>query len=94
MKENNYQNLKIAITDEVQLKAVCEVLKTMKYRKVRNAFCHHDNYVITRSDGYYSGVISDTGYKIGYKLVTLTDLLALRDKQFKEKINLAELKEM
>lgn len=82
-----YQNLKIAITDEVQLKAVCGVLKTMKYRKVRNAFCQHDNYVIVRSDGFYHGVISDTGYKIGHKLLTLTDLLALRDKQFKDKIH-------
>lgn len=87
MKANKYQNLKIAITDEVQLKAVCEILKTMKYRKIRNAFCDHDNYLIARSDGYYQGVISDTGYKIGYKLVNLTDLLSLRDKQFKEKIH-------
>lgn len=29
-----YQNLKIAITDEVQLKAVCDVLESMGYKLI------------------------------------------------------------
>lgn len=28
-----YQNMKIAITDEVQLKEVCDVLQSMGYKK-------------------------------------------------------------
>lgn len=79
---SNFKNLKIAITDEAHLKAVCDVLKTMKYRKVRNAFCEHDNYVVVRSDGYYEGSISDN-YHIGFKKVTLNDLLKMRDEMVK-----------
>lgn len=79
----NFKNLKIAVTDNDHLKAVCDVLRSMGYRKTRNAFCEHDNYVITRSDGYYSGFITDTGFKIGHITATLSDLLKMRDEMVK-----------
>lgn len=88
-----FDNLKIAITDEVQLKAVCDVLESMGYDKPFQVF---DDKDIETVECYDDGSLAKYGCDLGDngKTVTLTDLLAIRDKQFMEKINLAELKEM
>lgn len=82
-----YKNMKIEITDEVQLNAVCDVLKSMGY--VRCYKTELDiNFVIAFHDktfGLFTNDISDEE-----DLTTLTDLLALRDKQFMEKLNAAD----
>lgn len=87
-----FDNLKIAITDEVHLKAVCDVLETMGY--TFNCGCDDaDAKMITANNHYMQydiyNHVSDWECNS-----SLTDLLAMRDKQFMEKINLAELKEM
>lgn len=81
-----FDNLKIAITDEVQLKAVCDVLESMGY--VPNMI--EDNIktysVITCESGVYSNWNKfDSGF-FRYKNTTLTEILSLRDKRIKEKI--------
>ena len=80
-----FDNLKIAITDEVQLKAVCDVLKSMGYEK-EMATSKKPMSVCTYGDGTYHIYGRGAEHKIG-KLTTLTDLLAMRDKHFMEKIH-------
>ena len=87
MKANKYQNLKIAITDEVQLKAVCDVLESMEYVPLRPSAS--GGCVYTWDDGLYC-VDKDMESKVIYKTKTLTDLLAMRDKQFMEQLNAAD----
>lgn len=80
-----FNNLKIAITDAVQLKAVCDVLESMGYRLV----CVFTNtkWILTKSQGIYMGIDDSLGDAPNHFIATtLTDLLAMRDKQFKEKI--------
>lgn len=77
-----YQNLKIAITDEVQLKAVCEVLESMGFECERES--ENPNMIITSNKGDRYIAICVV-YPRG--TTTLTNLLALRDKQFMEKIH-------
>ena len=79
-----FKNMKIEITDEVQLKAVCDVLQSMGY--VPNMI--EDNIktysVITYESGAYSNWNKfDSGF-FRYKNTTLTDLLAMRDHLFME----------
>lgn len=79
-----FKNMKIAITDEVQLKAVCDVLQSMGYNPYQPS--PSDECVYTWEDGFYC-VDKYMESRVIYKTVTLTDLLALRDKQFMEKIH-------
>lgn len=76
-----FDNLKIAITDAVQLKAVCEVLGSMGY--VKRATHTHSKYIETNESGIFDC------FWVNYEIncnTTLTDLLAMRDKKIKEKI--------
>lgn len=77
-----YKNMKIAITDEVQLKAVCDVLESMGYAK--RATHTHSKYIKTNESGIFDCFWAN--YEINCN-TTLTDLLALRDKHFMENIN-------
>lgn len=77
-------NLKIAITDAVQLKAVCDVLDSMGYKntyktasKVTTVITDKTTYSLL---GLPCEIIDDRN------AATLTDLLAMRDKKIKEKI--------
>ena len=78
--------MKIEITDEVQLKAVCDVLESMGYEKPFQVF---DDNEIKSVECYDDGSLAKYGCDLGRngETVTLTDLLAMRDKQFMEKIN-------
>lgn len=82
-----FKNMKIAITDEVQLKAVCGVLESMGYfnEKEFNTKCDKIGQVLTWDDGAYH--LQKGGGGLICTQATLTDLLAMRDKQFMEKVN-------
>lgn len=80
-----FDNLKIAITDEVQLKAICDVLESMGYIKELTT-SYKPKSICTYGDGTYHVYMRVVEHKIG-DLATLTDLLAIRDKQIKEKIH-------
>lgn len=67
-----FDNLKIAITDEVQLKAVCDVLQSMGYEK-EMATPKKPMSVCTYEDGTYHIYGRGAEYKIG-KLATLAEL--------------------
>lgn len=77
-----FDNLKIAITDEVQLKAVCEVLESMGYGLIEE-LRKSDSFINTFDCGLYYGINIDSDLPN----TTLTDLLAIRDKQLMEKIH-------
>lgn len=89
-----FQNLKIAITDEVHLKAVCDVLESMGYKNDQFGFPvqnHRDikqfQSVACYQQGKYSVCKLNVGWINFCELVTLTDLLKMRDNQIKEAIN-------
>ena len=75
-----FKNMKIAITDEVHLKAVCDVLGSMGYSQELRAG-ESTKSIESYSDGIYDCYMfsqdSDT---------TLADLLAMRDQIFMESI--------
>lgn len=76
-----YQNLKIAITDDTHLNAVCDVLESMGFKPKVGITKHIETYV----DGVYDMYpFNDKGCN-----TTLTDLLAIRDKQIKAKSMIA-----
>lgn len=81
-----YQNMKIEITDEVKLKAVCDVLQSIGYEEI-DKIREWDKFIYTFDDGLYYGISFELEDSIGCCDVTLTDLLAMRDKQFMEKIH-------
>ena len=84
-----FKNMKIEITDEVQLKAVCDVLERMGYTKWDEA--EKPKFIVCHSrGGTYQMVWNDLPRLASYPLVNLTDLLVLRDKQFMEKLNAAD----
>lgn len=75
-------NLKIAITDAVQLKAVCDVLESVGFKCGFKSEVKMTKHIETYSDGVYDMYcFNDNGCN-----TTLTDLLAMRDKKIKEKI--------
>lgn len=79
-----FKNMKIEITDEVQLKAVCDVLQSMGFKcaNLGNENSGWDVliYPSIRSwcQSMYSGNL--------YEPATLTDLLSMRDQLFMESI--------
>ena len=79
-----YKNMKIAITDKVHLKAVCEVLESLGYVSEKNKPENDDKYIII-IDGKYFGWWSGDNWTI--QEVTLTDLLRMRDEMVKENAN-------
>lgn len=80
-----FRNMKISITDETHLKAVCDVLESMGY--VFFAECSSPNFVVTHEDGFYQMIIFPIASIATFDVVTLTDLLKMRDEMVKEKIN-------
>ena len=81
-----YKRMKIAITDEVQLKAVCDVLESIGFKFGFKSEVKMTKHIETYSDGVYDMYcFNDSGCN-----TTLTDLLSLRDKQFMEKLNAAD----
>ena len=77
-----FKNMKIEITDELHLKAVCEVLESMGYHGVR---ANLNSVLITSEFGKFSAVPYCTSEL--YSLTTLTDLLKMRDEKIKGYIN-------
>ncbi|MEG1695573.1 MAG: hypothetical protein RR282_00590 [Acinetobacter sp.] len=75
---NNFKNLKIAITDETHLKAVCEVLESMGYKRIHKS--RNPSVVLTGTGGGY-GTYMDT--TINEPDTTLLDLLKMRDDMVK-----------
>lgn len=83
-----YKNMKIEIIDEVQLKAVCDVLESMGYKntyktasKVTTVITDKTTYSLL---GLPCEIIDDRN------AATLTDLLSIRDKHFMEQLNAAD----
>ncbi|MFM2332318.1 MAG: hypothetical protein RIQ74_1141 [Pseudomonadota bacterium] len=81
-----YKNMKIAITDEVQLKAVCDVLESMGFKLGFESEIKTTKHIKAYSDGVYDVYC----FNVSGCNTTLTDLLTLRDKQFKEQLNAAD----
>lgn len=88
-----FDNLKIAITDEVQFEAVCDVLESMGFTNNQFGFDinnHREKNKFKSISCYESGLFyyhkMDVDMICFCDLVTLTDLLAMRDKKIKEKI--------
>lgn len=85
-----FLNLKIAITDEVHFKAVCEVLESMGFSMSNHSMGPYpfdgDNSVVTYSDKTYMEYCHRCAGD-DCELVTLNDLLIMRDKQFMENIH-------
>lgn len=81
-----FQNLKISITDEVHLKAVCDVLESMGYYYEPEFSTKSKNIgqVLTWDDGAYH--LQKGGSQLISKQATLADLLKMRDTAFKEAI--------
>lgn len=77
-----FKNMKIAITDEVQLKAVCNVLKGMGYHQEEDFKSGFHKFIHTGNDGF-DFWCSDLNFGVE---VTITDLLAMRDQLFMESI--------
>lgn len=78
--------MKIAITDEVHLKAVCEVLESIGYKLYFESEIR--NYVLSYIDGSYAVYESeDTIGILEYEKKTLTDLLRMRDEMVKESLS-------
>ena len=79
-----FKNMKIEITDEVQLKAVCDVLQSMGYKNVNLGWESPTGIVFIDNE---SKLFCTTVDHNDVASITLTDLLALRDKQFMGKIH-------
>lgn len=78
-----FDNLKIAITDQIQLESVCDVLESMGYQKYDDEMTKNPTVVEAYEDGIYCLYSQDLHV---CKTINLTDLMALRDKKIKEKI--------
>ena len=79
-----FDNLKIAITDAVQLKAVCDVLESMGYKNTYKTASKVTTVITDKTT--YSLLGLPCGIIDNRNAVNLTDLLAMRDKKIKEKI--------
>lgn len=80
-----FQNLKISITDEVHLKAVCDVLESMGYDNFALDTMDAD-FIATGDGGLYTGFKKSSYNFINGRQATLTDLLQMRDNYFREAI--------
>lgn len=79
-----FKNMKIAITDEVHLKAVCDVLESMGISK--SYATRSKVKVILFDEKFYSLLGLPVEMIDDRKSTTLTDLLAMRDQIFMESI--------
>ena len=77
--------MKIAITDEAHLKAVCEVLESMGYKKAES-IPYDDSDEFKNCCSHVNGVYAYYCHNLAgdYETVTLTDLLRMRDEMVKE----------
>ena len=79
--------MKIEITDEPHLKAVCEVLESIGYKPVLFTPNKDTAFIVC----YESGNFTDWGRfnsgSYSWDLTTLTDLLKMRDEKIKGYIN-------
>ena len=75
-----FKNMKIAITDETHLKAVCDVLRSIGY-SVWAVGLGASNWVVTSKIGNATTFAFDACSD--NTLVTLSDLLAMRDDMVK-----------
>ena len=75
-----FKNMKIAITDETHLKAVCDVLRSIGY-SVWGVVPGASNWVVTSKVGNATTFEFDACPD--NTLVTLSDLLSMRDKMVK-----------
>lgn len=77
-----FKNMKIAITDEAHLKAVCDVLGSMGLHQEEDFKAGFHRFIHVGSGGFD---FWNTDMPFGDE-VTLTDLLAMRDQIFMESI--------
>ena len=75
-----FKNLKIAITDETHLKAVCDVLESMGYVKPNN---DGDTIYATNIGNTFNSYGDLIDYEGIYIDTTLSDLLKMRDDMVK-----------
>ena len=80
---SEFKNMKIEIKDEAHLKAVCDVLESMGYKK--SIGCNANvKYVYVFTDGKYR---CDINYQPAFDHIsytTLSDLLKMRDDMVKK----------
>ena len=75
----NFKNLKIAITDNDHLKAVCDVLESMGLK--RNCNLSRRNFIVAFfNNGFYCGYQNMSLFEE----ITLSDLLKMRDEMVKD----------
>ena len=79
-----FKNLKIAITDETHLKAVCEVLATLGYKKAES-IPYDDSDEFKNCCSHVNGVYAYYCHNLAgyYETVTLNNLLKMRDDMVK-----------
>lgn len=82
---NEFKNLKIAITDNDHLKAVCDVLESIGYRQCDAAF--YPNVVISYKTGVF---VSAKNSMNTFEETTLSDLLKMRDEMVKDNAKSSE----
>lgn len=81
-----FKNMKIEITNDAHLKAVCDVLESMGYQ--RTGWTDINTLIICAIDkGYYSNYTRMDNFWDEY-LITLPELLKMRDDMVKEKARL------
>ncbi|MEG0835524.1 MAG: hypothetical protein RR231_15060 [Acinetobacter sp.] len=81
---NNFKNLKIAITDETHLKAVCDVLESMGYEKKFDASSFWDSALCAFAYAMNNHLVTLTNFNVsGDNVVNLSDLLKMRDDMVK-----------
>ena len=76
-----FKNMKIAITDDVHLRSVCEVLESIGYEQEFETSAKQFARTVSTCVGGLYGVFS---YEAWVYDTTLTDLLRIRDEMVKE----------
>lgn len=77
-----FTNMKIAITDEAHLRAVCEVLISIGYKVWGVGLGGKPKWVAASDIGNATTFTNDMNPQ--YSIVTLSDLLRIRDEMVKE----------
>ncbi|WNA15563.1 hypothetical protein [Acinetobacter phage HFM1] len=89
-----FKNMKISITDDEHLKAVCDVLESMGYSQDGKLWSGFGSFTQTVCCNIYGEMMDLVGIDVNYdrldkyELVTLSDLLKMRDDMVKEKARL------
>lgn len=86
-----FQNLKIAITDNDHLKAVCDVLESMGYEQQAWVGYRNVMFLTTNTNGKYTDhAISLVNCFAHINQTTLSDLLKMRDEMVKDNAKSSE----